>query len=83
MDDFDAKEARRRAELILDNAQREIEAARAALAENPTKPDLAAEAGGILAEYGAMFADTCYGREPARKGSTTKKVRKALGYTYP
>lgn len=83
MEDFDAKEAERRARLILDNAAREIEAARAALNENPGKADLVAAAGALIAQYGAMFEDTCLQREPAANGSRTKKVRKALGFTYP
>jgi len=81
--DFDPKEAERRARTILDNAAREIEAARTVLNENPGKPDLAASAGSLLAQYGAMFEDACMLREPYAKGSRTIKVRKALGYTYP
>ncbi len=83
MSDFDPKEAEHRARLILDNLAREIEAARAVLNENQGKPDLAASAGALLAQYGAMFEDTCMMREPYAKGSRTRKVRKALGYTYP
>lgn len=81
--DFDAAESLRRARMILDNAQREIEAARAALNENSKNPERSAAAGSLLAEYGAMFIDACNGVEPINKKGLTYKVRKALRYRYP
>lgn len=81
--DFDKAESLRRARLILDNAEREIADARAVLDANVGYPERAASAGGIIAEYGAMFIDACNGTEPVNKNGLTYKIRKALGYTYP
>lgn len=81
--DFDAAEAERRARLILDNIAREVEAARAVLNENPGHPHRVSASGSLIAESAAMLWDTCEQTEPAGPSSMTKKVRKALGYTYP
>lgn len=39
--------------------------------------------GRAIAEYGAMLVDVGQGRKVSQKGSTTKKVRAAVGYTNP
>ena len=83
MSDFDAAESLRRARLILDNAEREIAAARVVLRENEAHPDRASAAGNLICEYGAMFHDACNGIEPVAKASQTRKIRRALGFTYP
>jgi hypothetical protein len=84
-----------RAKRVLFGLRAELEQAEKALESAEVQKDI--EAGNImdrhgsgLAEFGAMLVDIVHGREHThrRPGSrpaatTTSKVRKALGYTYP
>lgn len=71
-----------RCKRVLANLTAELAAAKRLL-KGPAPIEAMERQGRTLAECGGMLHDAARGRAPTERASTTRKIRKALGYTYP